>query len=700
MSHEIRTPMNAVIGLLQLLSYTELSPVQRDYTDKVVLAAKSLLTLLNDILDLSRIEADAITLEQHPFEPAALARELSDLLYALIGDKDLELIVELSPALPRWLRGDAMRLRQVLINLASNAIKFTPAGEVRIALGLGADGTVMFCVSDTGIGIAEDKLAIIFEQFHQAEASTTRRFGGTGLGLAISQRLVHLMGGQLTVASTPGHGSRFEFKLALAVCSGPATGIAGPQDDAGGHIVDVLIVDDDAAARMAIAHVVKVLGWRADCVGDGQAALARLAAAPYDVVLLDWRMPEMDGWELTSAIAQQALPAQPVVIMMSAYGRAELNDRMRQVSTRPHGFVSKPVMAAQLLEAVAQAAPPTLTSGPGASKRTMNERPLASLRVLVVDDNALNLQVAQDLLVMYGATVVVADGGQRAIELAAAGGFDAILMDIQMPDLDGYETTRRLRAPPYELALPILAMTANAMQGDREAALAAGMNAHLSKPIDIDAVVASLLAHCLRRAPAPVPGAPPPFATHAGTKINRPEALRRLGGQVSIYLSLSAIFTAEFDAMLTQLRNCFTAEDWSQAANRLHSFKSSAGIIGADELQQYAADLEATLRSAPDACDCDAALAWLDDAAKDLALELALIEQANLTERPALAALLDDLDARLLAPEPDAARAIEQLLQWDGGALAARVLPLADAIARHDFTQARLVCAALRESAT
>ncbi len=714
MSHEIRTPMNAVIGMLQLLEYTELTAIQRDYASKTLGAARSLLALLNDILDLSRIEADGLQLEEHGFDVAALTADLSSMLGALVGDKQLELILSVDPALPRHLYGDAMRLRQVLINLAGNAIKFTARGEVRLSIRAGADGLVEFAVSDTGIGIAADKLDSIFDQFSQAEESTTRRFGGTGLGLAISQRLVRLMGGQLAVSSSPGRGSRFSFALALP--EPPAGAPSPPRRLAPAaralNTMRVLIVDDNDAAREVLSGMVEALGWRADCAADGAQALAMLAqSARYDVILVDWRMPGMDGWELTSRIVGQCgADALPVVIMVTARGRAELAERMQHASILPHGFLVKPVTAPMLLDAIREATGPK--AAPPASEAAP-ATPLAGLRLLLVDDNPLNQQVARELLARRGALVAVADGGAAAVRLALAPGapFDAVLMDIQMPDMDGYEATRAIRADPRGRQLPILAMTANAMQGDRELSLAAGMNDHLSKPIDVDDVVATLLQHC-RAAPGQhvaTAAGPPRLPRPKGGAVDFDLAVRRLGGDTSIYFSLSGIFAAESDALIDELASCFAGRAWKQAADRLHSYKTAAGMIGADELHHFAGTLEQQLRKAPEQVDSDAALATIRAAVAVIQGELRLIEQAN---RPAsapaapsrasagLAARLDELDP-LLDQASMRALSVFDTLQADYGAhLGERLRPLAGAIAALDFRAALTHSHYLREEST
>jgi PAS domain S-box-containing protein len=715
MSHEIRTPMNAVIGMLQLLEYTDMTPIQRDYTSKTLGAAGSLLALLNDILDLSRIEADGLRLEEHSFDVAALTSELASMLGALVGDKHIELILSIDPAIPRHLFGDSLRLRQVLINLAGNAIKFTGRGEVRLSIRHTSDGRIEFAVSDTGIGIAADKLETIFDQFSQAEESTTRRFGGTGLGLAISQRLVWLMGGQLVVASSPGRGSKFSFVLALpeAAQDGPSPRRWPLPSAHVGKIMRVLIVDDNGAARDVLSGMVEALGWRADCAADGPQALAMLAhSVRYDVILVDWRMPGMDGWELTGRIAHQCgADALPVVIMVTASGRAELSERMQRASILPHGFLVKPVTAPMLIDAIQEATQPKVA--PPLSNSAAPATPLAGLRLLLVDDNPLNQQVARELLAKRGALVTTADGGAAAVRLALApqAPFDAVLMDIQMPDMDGYEAARAIRADPRGRQLPILAMTANAMQGDRELSLAAGMNDHLSKPIDLDCVVAALLKQCqaAQAAPLATPAGPPRLPGPHGSAVDFDLALRRLGGDTSIYFSLSGIFAAESAALIDELANCFAGRAWKQAADRLHSYKTAAGMVGAEELHHFAGMLEQQLRTAPAQVDCGAALTTMREAVVAIEAELRLIEQAN---RPApvapaparpltgLAACLDQLNP-LLDQARMRALTVFDTLQADYGAhLGERLRPLAGAIAALDFRAALAYSHSLREEST
>ena len=557
MSHEIRTPMNAIIGMLQLLHHTDMSALQRDYAGKSQAAAKSLLGLLNDILDFSRVEAGKMTLEAVSFGCDALLRELSTIVSTLVGQKDVELLFELDPQLPPYLLGDPARLRQILLNLAGNAVKFTERGEVTISVRLvrreAGRNHIEFAVRDTGIGIPQAQLAGIFDEFRQAEASTTRRFGGTGLGLAISQRLVALMGGELSVRSRLGEGSTFSFCIAL---DDAARDNAAPHQPAAADL-SVLVVDDNRSARDALCALVVSLGWRVASAGGGDEALALLAAAPpFDVLLIDWRMPGMDGWELAARVRADGGAKAAVVIMVSAHGRGELAERMAAERGMLNGFLSKPVTASMLVDAVMDAAIAPCVSPPCAG-----EARLAGMRLLVVDDNLVNQQVARGLLQQEGATVEVADGGQAGVRaaLAAAPPFDAVLMDIQMPDMDGYEATRRLRRERHLGALPIIAMTANAMAGDRQRCLDAGMDEHIGKPIDVDALVAALLRHVKGAGPLPRAAAP---ATQAGPlldadpdAIDLERALQRMGGNTVLYSSIVAAFHQESADLIPALRD-------------------------------------------------------------------------------------------------------------------------------------------------
>jgi PAS domain S-box-containing protein len=509
MSHEIRTPMNAMIGMLQLLRQTALTPRQEDYVDKSSVAANALLGLLNDVLDFSKVEANRLQLDPHPFDLHRLLQDLGVILGTGVGDKGVEILFEVAPGTPRRWVGDALRLQQVLTNLAGNAVKFTEHGEVAVGVWCppaeGRGRRLGFAVRDTGIGIAPDQQGAIFEAFSQAEGSTARRYGGTGLGLAISQRLVRLMGGELTLVSVPGQGSTFSFDIPLQVDDRPEPPPSAEALEMKG--LRVLVVDDHGPAREAIAGMATALGWQAEQAPGGEQALLRVEEQQrhgrhYDLVLVDARMPGTDGWQTGRRLRALTQPRRtPLIIMVTAYGREALDRQQAQDPALLDGLLVKPITPSMLQDAVAEAlqrnAPPAVAPPPAPAARPT---PLAGLRVLVVEDNPANQQVATELLRAAGATVHLAPGGREAVDAVAAAQplFDVVLMDVQMPGMDGYQATAQIRRRLGRMNLPIIAMTANVFPSDREAALAAGMNAHVGKPFKVDELVQVILQQVRR----------------------------------------------------------------------------------------------------------------------------------------------------------------------------------------------------------
>ncbi|MDD1013628.1 PAS domain-containing hybrid sensor histidine kinase/response regulator [Pseudomonas rubra] len=609
MSHEIRTPMNAVLGMLQLVQNTDLSVRQLDYVSKAHSAAKSLLGLLNDILDYSKIEAGKLQLDVHPFELEALMQELAVVLAGNQAQKEVEVMFDLDSNLPNDLIGDSLRLQQVLINLAGNALKFTLQGQVVVSLSLLQCSqnivSIRVAVSDTGIGISPEQLQWIFDGFTQAEASTTRRFGGTGLGLVICKRLVRMMGGDLQVESQVGTGSRFWFDIDLEISTTPLPKLAHTAIDASTRI---LIVDDNAIAGELLWRAVQALGGQADHVNSGAQALewvhkARAQGEAYDLILMDWRMADMDGISTARMIKQQSDGAPPKVIMITAYGHEVLADAYQAGDAPFVGFLIKPVTPKQLASAVQRALNTTNDAQASCAKSVINKiRRLDGLRFLVVEDNMLNRQVADELLTAEGAQITLAEGGLEGVSKVLAGGdpFDVVLMDIQMPDIDGFEATRRIRADRRFVTLPIVAMTANASSSDREACLAAGMNGHIGKPIDLEQLVATLLLQVKPTSSVTVP-TEAQCAVEETVVEPRESIMRRFGSNLDLIHSVLRNFGPEIEKQLTELHDQIQHQDFLAVTRTLHAIKGSAGTMGARALSSLAGRLESMLLHNTDA---------------------------------------------------------------------------------------------------
>ena len=502
-SHEIRTPMHAILGMLKLLQNGALDDRQADYARKVEGTARSLLGLLDDILDFSKIEAERMDLASHPFRIDRMLHDLSVVLLANAQSKPVEVLYDIDPSIPKVLQGDAMRLRQVLLNLAGNAVKFTDQGEVVLRIQRvaqhGHDHTLHFSVTDTGMGIAPENLEIIFSEFGQA-AGEQRNFPGTGLGLSISRRLVAMMGGVLKVESTPGVGSNFYFDVTFQALPANAEGMLHGTNAATDW--QVLVIDGGETARDLAANMCRSWGWGVETAATGEAAIdatrmrTEHGLRPFDVVIVDWTLPGMDGWQ-TMETMRAMLGAQqpPDFVMVSAYGHERLIERPPSDLSRMGGFLPKPFTASMLFDAIVSARSAGAARAGTATQSNRRVQRLAGVRVLVVEDNLMNQQVVQELLELEGAEVAVVENGQQAVDLLAGMKgrderlFDAVLMDLQMPNMDGYAATRIIRNQLGLHNLPVIAITANMMSADKEASISAGMNAHIGKPFNIDLLV-------------------------------------------------------------------------------------------------------------------------------------------------------------------------------------------------------------------
>ncbi|WP_373498356.1 response regulator [Desulfococcus sp.] len=646
MSHEIRTPMNAIIGMAYLALRTDLTPKQRDYLIKINTSAYALLRIINDILDFSKIEAGKLDIEHVEFHLEDVLDNLANLISVKTQEKGLELIIATSPEMPLNLVGDPLRLGQVLVNLAGNAVKFTKEGEILVSAELvrreDHRAKLRFTVRDTGIGMTPEQAESLFHAFTQADTSTTRKYGGTGLGLTICKRLVDLMDGEITFESEMGKGSTFNFTAVFGLQGKDTQRKPRRQciDDLQG--LRVLVVDDSRTSQDILKSYLESLSFRVSTADSGEAGLILLEEAArenraFELVLMDWKMPGMDGIEASRRIkTEMNLPHVPVIIMITAYGNEEV---MRQAeSVGLEGFLIKPSSQSSLfntiMEVFGKKVPKSAYARTPLHRDPAGLKQILDARVLLAEDNEINQQVAQELLTQMGLIVDVASDGKAALDAWRGGDYDLILMDIQMPVMDGLIAARRIREielrrrpgdPDAKPPIPIIAMTAHAMHGDRDKSLAAGMNDHITKPIDPE----SLFQTLVKWIPPGERGVPPEAAQKAqatappesGTGlrdmpgISVKNGLMRVGQNEALYRRILQKFCQDNEHAAEGIRQAVAQNDAALAQRMAHTMKGVAGNIGAEDLQAVSGELESAVRCA----DGEAAAALVqrfDDALK------------------------------------------------------------------------------------
>jgi two-component system sensor histidine kinase/response regulator len=700
MSHEIRTPLNAILGMTALAIKQDPLPKIAQYLEKIRASARLLGQIIEDILDLSRIEAGRLQIERTDFDLDDLLAELSDVVGVRAGQKNLEVLFSSAPDVPRRLRGDPVRLKQILLNLLNNALKFTESGEIVVEI---APGEVRrdrvelrFSVRDTGIGIDPKHLPTLFEPFTQVDSSMARRFGGAGLGLAICRRLVRMMGGEMQVESTPGAGSTFSFTAQFDL----PRGASGPRR-LGDEFRDlpVLVADDNSSARAVLSSMLTSLSCRVTTVSSGEEAIAEALRAaregqPYRLALLDWKMPRLDGAEAAARLAQSTeLPTRLPVILVTAYEREYAARRWEEtgIDAVLHKPVSPSTLHDTVLNVLAPSDRPPRTPVP-------SERPTfgRNKRVLLVEDNEINREVARELLTMAGLQVTEAYNGYEALDTLAVETFDAVLMDVQMPELDGVETVKAIRAQERLRSLPVIAMTAHAMLGDRERFLECGMSDYISKPIEEEQLL-GVLGRWINVTAAPEPQPTAPASDELPQLLpglDMRDGVRRASGNVELYRRLLGDLRRDIGEMLPKLREALDRGVVREALDLLHTLKGSAATLGARRISECAAVLEGRFRRnesvildelIASAAELDESIGHVLDSAQPVAAPASAVHPSASSLLP----IARRLDEQLLQNNLAAVGSFEELKALAGAQFGERMQQLEQSLDRLDFDAAR-----------